>query len=370
MSMAQQELLGEAIDHLYTCATDEAHWGTALGAIARVFDSPRASVLRTSPDVEQIFEIRGLNFEAETQALYNHYYWQLDPTLDVSRRAPDGSWVDCGPMFDPRTTLHREYVVDFAIPHGLRYVAGGMVHVDEECRIIFGLQRPKDAHPFSGETRRTFDRLRPHLRRACQISQELQAARRSAAMSTAVLDGLAQAAFVVRADASLVFANAAGVRQLQLGLPFKHRHGRVLLGVQNAARFEAALAAATAARVRTGSDLAEVVQGERWVLRILPLTSEPACALVYVAPTSRCTTPAAVLQQLFALTKAEAEIAFHVADGLTVKEIAYAREVSELTVRAQVRSLLAKTGAARLSALAALLHAIPALHQDEAPPRH
>jgi DNA-binding CsgD family transcriptional regulator len=364
MSAAQQELLASAIDHLYTCSTDEAQWDTALGSIARVFDTPRVSVMRTSPRVDQIFEIRGLNFDAEAQALYNHYYWQLDPTLEVSRKAPAGAWVDCSPLLDPRITPHREYVIDYAFSHGLRYVAGGMAHVDEQSRIIFGLQRPADARPFTDDTRVLFDRLRPHLRRACLISQELQASRRSAALSTAVLDGLAQAAYVVSAQGSLLFANTSGLRQLRLAIPFTHRHGKLQLGAQNAARFEAALAAATSGRGRTGSDLTEIVRGERWVLRVLPMASEPACALVYVAPTARCTTPAAVLQRLFSLTKAEAEIAFHVADGLTVKEIAFAREVSDLTVRAQVRSLLAKTGAVRLSALTALLHSIPALRDD------
>ncbi|HEX2544725.1 MAG TPA: helix-turn-helix transcriptional regulator [Ramlibacter sp.] len=361
MNAAQQELLATAVDHLYTCATEDDQWDTALGAIAQVFDAPRVSVLRTSPGVDRIYEIKALNFDAEAQALYNHYYWQLDPTLDVSRQSTAGAWVDCSPLLDPRTTGHREYVFDYALSHGLRYVAGGMVHLDEQSRIVFGLQRPADARPFADDTKVLFDRLRPHLRRACQISHELQSARRRAALSTAVLDGLAQAAYVVSGDGSLLFANTAGLRQLRLAVPFRHGRGKLQLGAQNTARFEAALAAATSARKRAATDLAESVNGERWVLRVLPMASDPACALVYVAPTARCTTPAAVLQRLFSLTKAEAEIAFHVADGLTVKEIAFERQVSELTVRAQVRSLLAKTGAQRLSALTALMQSIPAL---------
>ncbi|WP_270936320.1 LuxR C-terminal-related transcriptional regulator, partial [Falsiroseomonas oryzae] len=62
-----------------------------------------------------------------------------------------------------------------------------------------------------------------------------------------------------------------------------------------------------------------------------------------------------LLRELFGLTAAEAEVARALAGGATKAEVAGARGLRETTVRTQVRSVLAKTGAANLRDLERML---------------
>jgi DNA-binding CsgD family transcriptional regulator len=64
---------------------------------------------------------------------------------------------------------------------------------------------------------------------------------------------------------------------------------------------------------------------------------------------------APALQQLFALTAAEAGVALALAAGRSAEEIAAERSVSLPTVRTQIRQILEKTGAMHLRDLGRLL---------------
>ena len=68
-----------------------------------------------------------------------------------------------------------------------------------------------------------------------------------------------------------------------------------------------------------------------------------------------------MLQQLFALTAAEAGVALALAAGRSAEEIAGERAVSLPTVRTQIRQILEKTGALHLRELVRLLAALPAV---------
>lgn len=365
MSTSSGHLISAAISTLYECATDESCWASALLAMGKAFDSPRVGLLRTSPKIDVVYDLKGLNFDLETQRAYNDYYWRLDPTLDPNLIGQQGHWEDAGHLFDPRTTPHREYVHDFAIPGGLRYVAGGNVHSDEEGCVLLGLQRPADASPFDERSKAIFNEIRPHLQRVSVISRELNCARRTVALSAAAISGLAQPAYVLSPSGALLFANEAGLNQLRARSPFQHRNGRLEVSSKDQQRFIAALRGATREPRCVGADLIAGNAGSSWVLRIAPISGDPSGALVYASPARGRLPPTPTLQRLFGLTQAEADVASRSAQGQTIKEIAFARQVSELTVRAQVRSVLSKTGARRLSALSGLLQGIPVLSRDD-----
>jgi len=81
------------------------------------------------------------------------------------------------------------------------------------------------------------------------------------------------------------------------------------------------------------------------------------CAAVLVS--TRVATPQAppaeLIQSLFDLTPAEARVAYGLAAGEAVEEIASAGGVSRDTVRTQLRAVMAKTGCERQAAVVALL---------------
>jgi DNA-binding CsgD family transcriptional regulator len=74
------------------------------------------------------------------------------------------------------------------------------------------------------------------------------------------------------------------------------------------------------------------------------------------------------LQQLFALTAAEAGVALAAAASHSAEAIAAERQVSLPTVRTQIRQILEKTGARHLRDLGRLLAAIPTVQPHETAP--
>ena len=80
-----------------------------------------------------------------------------------------------------------------------------------------------------------------------------------------------------------------------------------------------------------------------------------AAALVLTPVTAPKAPPVELVQSLFDLTPAEAQVARGLAAGETVDSLAGARGVSENTIRMQVRGVLEKTGCNRQADVVALL---------------
>lgn len=368
MNQLQEKHFADSVDALYQCVTDGAQWPAALNAISRLMDTPGVSVLRTQPRDDSLLDVQAVNRDPEVQLRYRDYFWRFDPAHAASRNAPVGQWNDCSDQLDPRTTPHPEYVREFALKHGIRWVAGGKVHGDEEVCVVVGLQRGSDEAPFDDDCRDRFTALAPHVKRASILAAELQGLRSQRAFALATLDEVPHAAFVVDAAGQLLQANRAAEALLAGGAaaPLRSKGGQ--LELQSAARqprLAAALSQACGRGARKASAFAEAgPKGARWVIRVVPLRGLGATALVYASELPALPPPAQLLQEVLGLTPGEAGVAFLLADGHNVKEIALARGVTEFTVRTQMRALLAKAGARRQSELAQALFSIPGVRSD------
>lgn len=102
----------------------------------------------------------------------------------------------------------------------------------------------------------------------------------------------------------------------------------------------------------------------------MPIAGFTGASLVYVSEVGNHeATPAEVLEEMFGFTPAESETAFLVAEGMSAKEVARKRRVSEHTVRAQIRQVFHKTGVRRMTELSRILHSVPRLREADSPPR-
>lgn len=349
-------LVDSTIEGLYLSVSDASHWPQALAGLARAFDCPRVSVMRATPRLDGVLDLRVLNHEPGVQKLYNDYYWRLDPTLLLTRDSAVGWWVDGEPVMAPRTTPSREYV-DFAVRSGLRFVAGGKVHVDEGSCTLLGLQRPADHRPFGAAEARLYARLAPHIGRTSALAAELKCAELARGLSLAALNALQWPVYAVAGDARLLLANRLGERQLAVGTPFGIRNGR--LHCQDLDARGCLMRALDGAVRRRGSAFRVVTGASTWWVRALPLAAQPGTVLLYAAPGNASPPSAEVLQAMLGFSGAEAEVACLLLQGRNVKQIATTRNVSVWTVRAQVREILQKAGVRRQMQLAQLLLALP-----------
>ncbi len=191
-----------------------------------------------------------------------------------------------------------------------------------------------------------------------------------------VMDAMRMSAIVVTRDARAVYVNAAGRDVLRGESGIALRGTRVTVTSPEARRrFATALAHACRSPWTDGALMLQPMQGPRIAqpLRVVamrrfehayrprtPVADEPHALLCIGAP--RAAPPeTALLQQLFGLTAAEAALMSAVAGGERLHACAARRGVSLATVRAQLRNVFVKTGAATQAELTTIAWSIPGL---------
>jgi len=171
----------------------------------------------------------------------------------------------------------------------------------------------------------------------------------------AILDvdasGLADAAYILDGHARIRHLNRAGGR-LALAEP------------RGQAAFEAAVRAAAGKAARCtllplpradGEPAAEVVISPLHAQHALAADWQLPLALVVIGLARHdARSIAARMRALYGLTPAEARVVALLAMGATVRDIAHANQVREVTVRSQLRSIAHKTGAGRQADLVRL----------------
>lgn len=382
----------EQLLHLTELTYDAAAGGTPWEAVERALKAAtgaRTAVLMAGDVATGQLEILWREGFADDAVLayFRHYrhvdLWTTRAAALVARGGDPSRILTNGTLVQDAELLRSEFYNDFGRQHGLRWVAGTVAPLGEAGSMPLGLHRPDSAGPFEDRHRRTMDGLLPHLRRALQLRHRLRAAAGAGATGLAVLDALPQAVAVLDAEMRVQLVNPAaealaaaerpGLRLQLARVPGGASAGRrvFLVPMRTAdARSLAALVQATAAGGPGGALRLGDASGEPVLAALVaPLPARlgggqgsagtgrlPGRALVMLRAIERGVPPrAALLRDLFGLTRTEAEVARMLASGASKVAVADARGLKETTVRSQVRSILEKTGAANLRALERLL---------------
>lgn len=366
MTAARNAAADTAIERLYRAVSNEAEWPDALTALGKAFDCPRLAIMRATPGMDAVLELRDMGHDPRAKRLYEEYYWASDPSHLLTRGAQLGTWLDAPYLFDPRTTPQPEYM-DYAIHSGIRFVAGGKVQQDDNAVTLLGLQRPLDHHPFDHSDAIVFERLHSHIGRAVSLAADLRRAELSRGVLNAALNALESPVFATDGAGKLLMANSDGERSLRECEPFILRNGQLYSPrPEVASRLACALRDAASGR---GGAFSANVRGTMWLIRILPLPERPGAALIYASTPQAQPVASSTLASLLNLTKAEAEVAYMLADGLSPKEIAFERDVTLNTIRSQIKSIFEKAGVRRQSDFTKVLFSIPRVHSQVHHPR-
>jgi DNA-binding NarL/FixJ family response regulator/PAS domain-containing protein len=388
----ERELLS-ITETLFEAAGGGVPWRDLGPRVARLADATSATLMvgdfAAGLDAARSIQVLcGADLPPEATASYlNHYHrhdlWTRQATAFALRAPADAPLR----MFANNETLVRdtdylrsEFYNDFGRHYGLRYPAGTVIRAGEAGLIAFAVQRPAGARPFDSHQRAMLGTLLPHLRSAILLRHRLSGA--EARLGYAALDGLPQPVLVLDAALRVIFANGAAEAAAAMASPsFRLAAARPAGAPAGAggivmlpARAEQgrALAALVAATAQGGPGGALRLSDEAGVPAhaaiIAPLPGRyagqgaagfarvPGRALLTLRPLPGIAPPsAALLRDLFGLTRAEAEVARLLAGGTSKHAVAAARGLKETTVRTQVRAILDKTGAANLRALEQML---------------
>ncbi|MBP0446090.1 hypothetical protein J8J14_15050 [Roseomonas sp. SSH11] len=373
------------ITGIYAAAAEELSWSDAMLALQRATGAVSSSLINAPAPLGRMEALHATPFDGATVQAYLDHFHRIDPWVEHLR---PGLAAGIGPQIirsdhELRQEEYRatEYYNDFGRRIGLEWIVVGIGRIGQGYFNI-GLHRPGGAKPFAAEDLQPLRAALPHVQRALELRARLGAA--ASGLPLRMLDAVPEAAMVVDATLAIHHANTAALRlsgpasglslardgsrpgaPLHLRLPGTEETARLTALVQSVARLRQAGGAMR---------LAAVAERRRHAIAILvsplpgalhpagrPADSGPVqgLALLLLRPLDRPGPPAPLLQTLFGLTAAEAEVASGLAGGIRAEQLAERRRVSLPTIRAQVRAVLEKTGTVNLRELEALLASLP-----------
>lgn len=272
-------------------------------------------------------------------------------------------------LFTPWELDHLPFNAEYVSRVRGRWFADFVLAGEGSSSIVLTTQRMIGSERFARTELDALRRLLPHLRRAGQLAQRLAKAHHEGLLDAfAALDC---GALLLDANGRVIRINGKAESLLSPGL-------RIRLGSLSAVDQKCDASLQALIRSATSRDLSPEVATIDTVV-VTGASTHPR--IVYAAPLVRSATdlfqhaaavlilaqPAAgsrcverFLRAAFQFTSAESAVAMSLYDGHDVEDIARMRAVRPSTVRAQVKSMLAKTNTRRQAELVALLaHCTP-----------
>lgn len=349
----------DLIDRIYEAAVIPEHWPHVLARLAEVADGI-AGVLFTgdmskwvaSPNAVEIVE----NYIAQGW----HARTQRTERL-IKRGMQYPGFVCDQDVFSLQEIEEEPVYSEFLRPIGWGWGAGTIIAAPSGDLIAIDVERQYARGPIERQAVHRLDQLRPHLARAALLSGRLALERIRSATEILGVVGLASA--VLGAGGRPLVMNHSCEQLLDSLLVIRAGRLAALQPLADVLLKEALTGIGVAGSESVRSiPLPATETHPATILHIIPVRGgardifSGAIALLIITPMTAKPSPSIeLLQGLFDLTPAEARIARAIAQRQTINEIAESRGLSRETIRAQVKSVLSKTGQSRQLDLAVLL---------------
>jgi len=282
------------------------------------------------------------------------------------------------------TPFYREYMK----PQGLapKWPVCNLIHT-EEGHPLSGMviYQREGGHEIDAADLALLDALSPHLVRAYAIHCQLARVRQERKALSEVIDRLPLGVIFVDAEKCAVLMNRSVEEILALDDGFRLERDRPVLDNARENRvLQTCLDKAVKAQVKYGSSAGAVLSvtrpsGKRaFPLMVGPLLAahpdssiDDAKATLFIAdPEGGHISTTEVLETLYQLTHAEAELVRLIAEGNSLEEVAAERGVTMNTVRSQLKQVFSKTDTSRQGELVHLvLTGVASIREGDEPLR-
>ena len=338
-------------------------WHDFLGAVAQRLDAFAASLMLRCPAIDESGLMYTYGGIPEVEAHYAGYYFAYDPFVNL----PEGTVYTLHEFMRQSERAHAAVYMKFLEEIDMVYILGADLRETGKFDARFRVTRRKRQGDFSVADKEFCQSLVPHIRAAIRLAAELERGRTDRAVYAEAMDQLTMATIVLDEAGKILHTSklADFVLGQRDGLSVWNRE-LVLADNATHAKFKEAVARALRARRKGEPTLPEILRVRRpsgrpdigMVIRPsrpnLPGQKGPMTSSVTVflsVDGERKSLSADVIQKLFGLTRAEAEVTWRLAVGKTLAETSAELHISENTARTHLRSVFSKTGFTRQAQL-------------------
>jgi DNA-binding CsgD family transcriptional regulator len=370
------------IESIYASAIEPGGWKRLAEDLSDAFGRAGVAISMPHPDSELPLDVTRFRLRDDLESTFIRHLgkglpWGNPGVVKMKNRFgfPNES---LSPAEIERSEFYREYMQ----PNGLA----------PECPIYheistgqigklvgIAIYRRADSRPFDEQDLELGNLLVPHLERGYAIYSRLGNVRRARTALAEILDRLPTGVLVFDAQHTPVIVNRSARRILELRDGFTIERGRPRLANRNEdGVFQTLLAKACEAALKGQRLVGDVMQVTRpsgrrsLALMVAPLLDAPpgsaageAVSVAFLTnPDTGPVSTTEVLEQLYSLTRAEAELVRMLSEGRALDEVAAARNVTMNTVRSQLKQVFSKTDTKRQGELVRLvLTGVSSLHE-------
>lgn len=350
-------------------AVEPAAWQDVIGTLGGMYPGIRLQFWGTDASRQGSLGGVVVGYDPERLIQYRDHFQHVNPLWLAGRHLEPGRTVANSDVLPDAELQRSAFYHDWLRPQDDLIGGGGQVLLAGRERVHYlGAFLPR-AQRERSETAflRMLDLLAPSLRAALQANHEILGLRNELAAARAGAEVEGAALVLLDAHRRVIHANNPASQLIeegqhlalapsgQLGLASASaREALDTLCARRTAGIDRLISIARDdTRAITCIRLTEA-EAERLNALSTPLAGRPAMILVLAAPRRERGAVAGLIAS-HGLTVAEAEVALRLAEGMTLQEIALERAVSLHTVRNQIKSALAKTGARRQTDLVGLI---------------
>ncbi|MHA6690546.1 helix-turn-helix transcriptional regulator [Devosia sp. A449] len=377
MAKLSVEQFADVTSILFAAALDPARWQDFLDRL-----STHMGVVNTHLYGYDFASNLGLDllhhgYAPEFMQSYHEHYGTLNAWAPGLAKTPVGKVVTSAQSFPEEELFKTAFYNEWVLPQGdLRTGAGVILARDESRFFVLGGNMSQRHAGHEQDFFDTLTLLTPHMRRALEISRtmfnetiQVVAGQKFSGQSSG------GALLALTTTRQVIYANPAAQALAEIGATLRFSALGRLHFVDMAADnvLQQALDAMAQRRGAPSASLqlrhphggvtqVRLARIESDRLGFMPLgmasgSGEPHL-LISLSPPPDTAKSDELLRHGFGLTESEIRVAGLIADGLTSREIADARQVSLHTVRDQIKAALAKTGSRRQIELVRLLQNI------------
>ncbi len=351
-------LANELIDQIYEAAFFLQFWPNVLDRPGALVEAPTALIF-TSDEFHHLRWVANTYFAPPVRAYVDGGFMTRNERPGRFMATHQAGFMnDVDVMSIEKIERDPAYAL-FMKPVGIGCTAGIVMALPTGEILVFDFTRRLDLGPFEQRFLALLDGARPHLARAGMMATRLRMEEARTIAKTLAILGLAGA--VVSPNGRLLAANdsfSALAPQVVIGPGISLRFGTPEADqlLQECLGYPAA--------VNVIRSIAVPPSGNRaaYALHLLHIRGAAldvfsnAATLAVASPPGKLIAPAAnLLNSLFDLTPAEARVTRLLCAGKSVKRIVTELSVSQETVHAQLKRVMAKTGTKRQAELVSLL---------------
>ena len=362
--MKEDQALSAVIGHIYESSYNPDKWPTVLEGIAKYTGAHSTALLYKNKNSDTQGCLFSYNFPAEDIKKFIDF--GVDPNFYLFyERVPLGTAGASDLLIPDRDELEArlgESYTSMAESTVFYHMAGTLLFEDDERIFGIGVMNPKEVGHMSERQIEKLDMLAPHLQQAMIIKSEFKQLKEREKALHANLNRLLVGLVLFDIKLKPVYINPVAKSILRYHPAIKLENSKISAADHaDTEKIHDALVKATSSSNARHIDEASTSLGikHRDCSTTLPVVISPAqgslqdfktggqyasAAMCFSDPERSYPVEADKLSEIYKLTKAEAQVAISIANGLTPKEIAKINNVEISTVRSQLKAIYSKLG--------------------------